>query len=194
MRILTRKAHTARRLYSRLHGHTNLTIGIRREDPQRIWERRCPLTPEAVSELVEKEGVRVLVQPCERRVWTANELLQVRILLCKRIAFSDHVRSQAGAELHPTLSPAHIIIGIKETPLDEVLTDPLPLASGAVVPRTHIMFSHTHKGQLYNMELLSKFLQPGSLSPRLIDYELLTDEEGRRTVGFGWFAGGESHK
>lgn len=60
------------------------------------------------------------------------------------------------------------------------------------------MFSHTHKGQEYNMELLSKFLNP-SLShtggpdltrPRLIDYELLTDETGKRTVGFGWFAGG----
>jgi alpha-aminoadipic semialdehyde synthase len=29
--------------------------------------------------------------------------------------------------------------------------------------------------------------------PRLIDYELLTDDTtGKRTVGFGWFAGGTS--
>lgn len=27
--------------------------------------------------------------------------------------------------------------------------------------------------------------------PRLIDYELLVGEDGKRTVGFGWFAGGE---
>ena len=61
------------------------------------------------------------------------------------------------------------------------------------------MFSHTVKGQLYNMELLGKFLasetadavQAGTLLPRLIDYELLTGEDGKRTVGFGWFAGGE---
>lgn len=57
------------------------------------------------------------------------------------------------------------------------------------------MFSHTHKGQHYNMELLSKFLHArtdavGSVHPRLIDYELLTDDKGARTVGFGWFAGG----
>lgn len=71
------RTQTIRRLYSSLQTHSKLTIGIRREDPQRIWERRCPLTPEAVSELVEKEGVRVLVQPCERRVWTGDELLQV---------------------------------------------------------------------------------------------------------------------
>lgn len=48
------------------------------------------------------------------------------------------------------------------------------------------------------MELLSRFLSnPGSpsdkdaLSARLIDYELLVGEDGKRTVGFGWFAGGE---
>ena len=59
------------------------------------------------------------------------------------------------------------------------------------------MFSHTTKGQPYNMELLSRFLsQPGSpsdkdaLCARLIDYELLVGEDGKRTVGFGWFAGG----
>ena len=100
-----------------------------------------------------------------------------------------------------------MVVGIKETPLSEVLTDPLPApghprhdADEHLVPRTHVMFSHTIKGQLYNMELLSKFLasensgalKGGMLLPRLIDYELLTGQDGKRTVGFGWFAGGES--
>ena len=102
------------------------------------------------------------------------------------------------------LAPAHIILGIKETPLSEVLNDPAPPLSdaGRLVPRTHLMFSHTIKGQHYNMELLSKFVSsshtPGgtitdkpTLLPRLVDYELLTGEDGKRTVGFGWFAGGE---
>jgi alpha-aminoadipic semialdehyde synthase len=57
------------------------------------------------------------------------------------------------------------------------------------------MFSHTHKGQPYNTPLLSRFLSNGEsqghLLPRLVDYELLTGEDGKRTVGFGWFAGGE---
>ena len=57
MRVLSRRAHAFRRLYSSLHSSNKLTIGIRREDPQRIWERRCPLTPEAVSQLVEQEVV-----------------------------------------------------------------------------------------------------------------------------------------
>ena len=114
-----------------------------------------------------------------------------------RCRLSKLTSTQAGAVPYDTLSPAHVIIGIKETPLGEVLTDPLPL-SEKTVPRTHLMFSHTHKGQEYNMELLSKFLSPSSstasqtdpLRSTLIDYELLTDEDSKRTVGFGWYAGG----
>jgi hypothetical protein len=49
------------------------------------------------------------------------------------------------------------------------------------------------------MPLLASFLaQPARgecvdvLLPRLIDVELLTEREGgKRTVGFGWFAGGQ---
>ena len=63
------------------------------------------------------------------------------------------------------------------------------------------MFSHTAKGQPYNTPLLSHFVAPLDetettklLCPRLIDYELLTNEtDGKRTVGFGWFAGGKYH-
>ena len=53
-------------------------LGIRREDPERIWERRCPLSPEAVEKLVHEDGVEVLVQPCERRVWKNEEFVKVR--------------------------------------------------------------------------------------------------------------------
>ena len=44
------------------------TIGIRREDPARVWERRTPLTPEAVQSLLSsKEDLAVEVESCERR-------------------------------------------------------------------------------------------------------------------------------
>ena len=98
--------------------------------------------------------------------------------------------AQAGATLDATLSPAQVIIGIKETPLNEVLTDDVHGRA-----RTHVMFSHTHKGQTYNAPLLSRFLSDGdsgSLLPKLVDWELSTDERGKRTVGFGWYAGGVS--
>ncbi|KAI6001939.1 Saccharopine dehydrogenase-domain-containing protein, partial [Pisolithus albus] len=154
-----------------------LTVGIRREDSARIWERRCPLTPDAVQELVQQDGVDVLVQPCDRRVFPVDHFLK------------------AGAKLHPSLEPAHIIIGIKEVPLNELITAPVsaPQPSESLVHRTYLMFSHTIKGQSYNMPLLSRFLgeneSRSSTLPRLIDYELLAGSDGKRTVGFGWFAG-----
>ncbi|TFY82056.1 hypothetical protein EWM64_g1953 [Hericium alpestre] len=170
--------------------NAKVTIGIRQEDPARIWERRAPLTPDIVAELVERDGVRVLVQDCERRVFPIDDYVQ------------------AGAEVHPTLEPAHIVLGIKETPLSSLITSPvpspIPVRGSDLAPRTHMMFSHTIKGQEYNMPLLSRFLSggdalahPASLSgadregleARLIDYELFTDDSGKRTVAFGWFAG-----
>ncbi|KAI0665461.1 Saccharopine dehydrogenase-domain-containing protein [Trametes maxima] len=141
----------------------------------------------AVHELVTKDGVDVLIQPCECRVFAVDDFLK------------------AGTKLHPTLQRVYVLVGIKETPLLEVLTDPLPAPGAhvhdakypALVPRTQVMFSHTVKGQLYNMELLSKCLTSktggapsrGALSPRLIGYELPTGDDGKRTVGFDWFAG-----
>lgn len=99
------------------------------------------------------------------------------------------------------------MLGIKETPMEALVQQRspvhLPTANGPV-PRTHVMFSHTAKGQPYNTGLLSQFASPSDglsgsaaefektleLWPRLIDYELLTNDQGKRTVGFGWFAGG----
>lgn len=59
---------------------TPVTIGIRREDPGRIWERRVPLTIDAVAELVSRDNVRVLVQDCDRRVFPLEEYIRVRIM------------------------------------------------------------------------------------------------------------------
>ena len=56
---------------------TPVTIGIRREDPGRKWERRVPLTPDAVAELVGQDKVRVLIQDCERRVFPVDEYIRV---------------------------------------------------------------------------------------------------------------------
>lgn len=65
----------SRRVHTR---SPRVVIGIRREDPHRIWERRCPLTPEAVERLVHEDGFDVLVQPCERRVFKNEEFVKVR--------------------------------------------------------------------------------------------------------------------
>lgn len=53
-----------------------VTVGLRREDPGRIWERRTPLTPDAVEDLVDS-GAEVLVEECERRVWRTHDYVKV---------------------------------------------------------------------------------------------------------------------
>ncbi|KAJ6557367.1 Saccharopine dehydrogenase-domain-containing protein [Mycena vulgaris] len=94
------------------------------------------------------------------------------------------------------LRDAHILVGIKETPVSDLITSPIQDPNGTMCPRTHLMFSHTAKGQAYNTALLSQFVASDPVAgdgdrllPRLIDYEHLTDGDGKRTVGFGWFAG-----
>ena len=49
----------------------------RRED-QSVWERRAPLAPQHVRKLV-KKGIKVIVQPSNRRAYPAQSYQQVRI-------------------------------------------------------------------------------------------------------------------
>ena len=73
---------TNRSLRLRPHLFTrSLTLGIRQEDPARIWERRAPLTPDAVNSLVEQDGLEVLIQPCARRVYPISAYLAVSLIL-----------------------------------------------------------------------------------------------------------------
>ncbi|KAJ2913550.1 hypothetical protein MD484_g6867, partial [Candolleomyces efflorescens] len=152
-----------------------IVVGIRREDPKRVWERRAPLTPADVAYLLSRNPqADVLVAPCHRRVFRAEEY------------------EKAGAHVTDDFRSADVVLGVKEVPLDEL---PLPSPTSPN-NATHIMFSHTHKGQAYNTPLLSRFVAPTHspervkrLYPTLIDYELLKNADGERTVGFGWFAG-----
>ena len=99
------------------------------------------------------------------------------------------VTTQAGAQIVPRLTSTDIVLGVKEPALD-VLDNLI----GHKPNHIQVMFSHTIKGQEYNMPLLARFLMKGrspkTAYPTLVDYELLADANGKRTVGFGWFAGG----
>ena len=105
-------------------------IGIRSETKS-PWERRTPVTPDLARNLV-GEGVRVLVQPSARRV------------------FSDREFVRAGAEMTTDLSDANAIIGVKEIPPDALLPD-----------KTYLFFSHVIKGQLHNMPMLARLIELG---------------------------------
>jgi alpha-aminoadipic semialdehyde synthase len=120
------------------------------------WERRVALTPSDVADLVE-QGVAVAVEPFPRR------------------AFPDEAYVRAGAELVADPRASELVLGIKEMPADYFRP------GGA-----YMFFSHTIKGQPYNMKMLANLVERKCT---LLDYELVTDEEGRRLVFFGRFAG-----
>ncbi|KAJ2609943.1 hypothetical protein H4S08_003829, partial [Coemansia sp. RSA 1365] len=139
------------------HATKPLVIGIRREDKNR-WERRVALTPAHVRRLIKETGARVLVQPSNTRI------------------FNNASFERVGAVIEEDLSKADAILGIKEIPIDKLIPD-----------KTYLLFSHTHKGQSYNMQTLQAFLDKNI---RLIDYELMTDPNScKRLVLFGTHAG-----
>jgi alpha-aminoadipic semialdehyde synthase len=131
-------------------------IGIRREDKNK-WERRVPLTPAHVAQLIRDYTLRILIQPSTIRV------------------FSDEEYTAAGAAVQEDLSPAGIVLAVKEIPVE--LLQP---------GKTYLFFSHTIKGQSYNMPLLRRLLE---LNCQLIDYERVVNEQNRRLIFFGEHAG-----
>ncbi|MBN1540618.1 hypothetical protein JW992_00610 [candidate division KSB1 bacterium] len=131
-------------------------IGIRRED-KNIWERRVPLSPTHIKKLRDRFGIVARIQPFPER------------------AFSDEEFRAAGAEIDKDLSPCPVILAVKEIP--PALLQP---------QKTYLFFSHTIKGQSYNMPMLKRLLD---LRCTLIDYECIKDATDKRLVFFGRFAG-----
>jgi alpha-aminoadipic semialdehyde synthase len=106
-------------------------IGIRRED-KNVWERRSPLIPEQVGQLIGEQGLSFVVQRSEIRT------------------FSDAEFREVGAEVGDDLSGCPVVLGIKEIP------------EPAFQPRhTYIFFSHVIKGQHHNMPMLRRMMELG---------------------------------
>ncbi len=119
-------------------------------------ERRVALVPEHVKQLVDM-GVEVEVVRSEKRI------------------FKDEEYAAAGATLVDEITDSDIVIGVKEMPIGYFKKD-----------KTYIFFSHTIKGQSYNMPLLKDMIDS---QVNLIDYEKIEDDQGRRLIFFGRFAG-----
>jgi len=132
------------------------TIALRREDKNE-WEKRVPLIPADVKELREKYNVNVIVQPSQIRI------------------FGDEEYRNAGAELSESLKNGEVIFAVKEIPVGL-------LEAG----KTYVFFSHTIKGQHYNMGMLKRLME---LQCTLIDYEKMEDAESRRLITFSPHAG-----
>ena len=101
--------------------------------------------------------------------------LQFQVQTSPTRAFSDDQYRAAGAAVANDLRDSRIILGVKEIP------------AGCFEPgKTYIIFSHVIKHQPQNMPMLRRIVELGCT---LIDYECIVDEQERRLVFFGRYAG-----
>ncbi len=89
--------------------------------------------------------------------------------------FTDENYREAGVPVVEDITDRDILIGVKEVPIEKLISD-----------KTYFFFSHTIKEQVYNRKLLQAVIERNI---RLLDYEVLTNENGARVIAFGKFAG-----
>lgn len=104
-----------------------------------------------------------------------NKKLDFVIQTSEKRVFTDEEYIKAGAKIAKDLKKCSVIFGVKEMPESFFEED-----------KTYIFFSHVIKGQVYNMPMLKKMME---MKCNLIDYERVVDEQGKRLIFFGRYAG-----
>jgi len=127
-----------------------------RYEDKYVMERRIALVPDHVKQLIEK-GIEFEVVKSPKRIYNDSEYEEV------------------GAELVDEVTDSQVVLGVKEMPIGYFQEG-----------KAYIFFSHTIKGQSYNMPLLVNMMNS---KITLIDYEKIADDQGRRLIFFGRFAG-----
>ncbi|HNS16428.1 MAG TPA: bifunctional lysine ketoglutarate reductase /saccharopine dehydrogenase family protein [Bacteroidales bacterium] len=107
----------------------NDILGIRIEDKYK-YERRVPLIPLHIHQLMQDYHLEIQVQSSEKRI------------------FKDHEFAHAGAHIVQTMEACPVIMGIKEIPLEA-------FEHG----KTYMIFAHVIKGQPYNMPMLRRMME-----------------------------------
>jgi len=131
-------------------------LGIVRETKNE-WERRVPLTPDDLKKLISDYSFNAIIQPSDRRI------------------FSEDSYRDTGVVVQDDLSSCDVIVGIKEVKIKDLLAD-----------KVYLYFSHTIKGQSYNMPMLQKLID---LKCTLLDYERMVNEKDQRLIYFSYHAG-----
>lgn len=101
--------------------------------------------------------------------------VEIYIQSSKVRAFPDESYAKLGLTVVDDISHCDIMIGVKEVNKSDLIPN-----------KKYMFFSHTFKEQPYNRELLQTILDK---KIQLIDYEIMTNPEGHRIIGFGRYAG-----
>ncbi|WP_339750870.1 NAD(P)-dependent oxidoreductase [Algoriphagus aquimarinus] len=122
-------------------------------------DKRVPFTPDQLRAIQKEHAGKITIQ----------------VQSSSFRAFSDQEYLDAGIDVFEDISDSDVLFGVKEVPVDQLIDG-----------KTYFFFSHTIKKQKSNRKLLKAVLEKNI---RLIDYEALKDEEGKRVVAFGRWAG-----
>jgi saccharopine dehydrogenase (NAD+, L-lysine-forming) len=104
-----------------------------------------------------------------------HKKLDIVIQSSEKRIFTDEEYLKAGAKVSKDLKKCSVIFGVKEMPISFFEPE-----------KTYVFFAHVIKGQQHNMPMLKKMME---LKCNLIDYERVVDEQGKRIIFFGRYAG-----
>ncbi|MEI8204492.1 MAG: bifunctional lysine ketoglutarate reductase /saccharopine dehydrogenase family protein [Bacteroidota bacterium] len=118
---------------------------------------------------------RAPLTPKHVKFLTQHHKLDVAVQHSTKRIFTDQEYIDAGAEIVDNLVKCSVILGVKEMP-----------ESFFEAGKTYVFFSHVIKGQSYNMPMLKRMMELGC---NLIEYEKIIDEQAKRLIFFGRYAG-----
>jgi len=101
--------------------------------------------------------------------------LDIIIQSSEKRVFTEEEYLKAGAKIAKDLKKCGVIFGVKEMPVSFFEPD-----------KTYVFFAHVIKGQSYNMPMLRRMME---LKCNLIDYERVVDDQNKRLIFFGRYAG-----
>lgn len=118
---------------------------------------------------------RVAITPKHAKDLIEKHKLEIIVEESAKRVFAGEKYTEAGAVLTNALSKAPVIFGVKEMPISFFENE-----------KTYIFFSHVIKGQSYNMPMLKQMM---AKKCTLIEYERIVDDQGKRLIFFGKYAG-----
>lgn len=101
--------------------------------------------------------------------------VEIYVQPSKHRCFTNEEYQYHDVTLQEDVSHCDILFGVKEVPVDCLLKE-----------KTYVFFSHTIKKQPQNKKLLQQIIRDKST---LLDYECMTDKNGKRIIAFGRWAG-----
>ncbi|WP_428228613.1 NAD(P)-dependent oxidoreductase [Flavobacterium sp.] len=122
--------------------------------------------------------------PDRRVVFSPNELTRLKQTYHDAIVevessdiriFSDVQYQSMGITVTDDVSGSDVLFGVKEVPVENLIPN-----------KAYFFFSHTIKKQPYNQKLLKAILEKNI---ELYDHETIVDDQNRRLIGFGKYAG-----